>query len=479
MLFERLRLFALFCAPVLGFAASAVLEQEPASDEAVVGRELAARAGGETLGFDELDALLLDRHGRSQEGREALLHLLKSEVLASLEKSHRLQIAPARIEARWKELDEEARANGDAGGVEAMLRRSGVEPDVFRRFLRLSIVQETLARRALGIPEDRPVSGEQQEMWLEGVLAERGTEELDPARSNGLLLRSGDVEISRTEFGAHLRTQADAPDVRDACYQLLLLKKMQARLPDISSDAVGRAVDEEVERRKREAESDPRYKGLPFEQLLGAQGMSIDTLRRDPSVRIASLARLWVARHFDDTRLREVYLTERERYDSLFGEALELSALILRAGRVKNELVPRTFEEADTVLRSLAAEIRSRADFERLARTRSEDPDSRERAGLLGYLTRADPRVPAPMRAAAFAALDSGKFTPGATADDPRARLVGPVQTLVGSALIWIGDRRPAPTWDMMAVHVRSEQRREFVEQLLRPEEVETFLDVP
>lgn len=451
--------------------------QEAAATE--IGRDIAARAGRDALSWEELDALLLDRHGRSQQGRDALLHLLKSRMLERLERERGLAISPARVEERWKEIDREVRRSGDQGGVAAMLRKNRISPEFFRRFLRLSIVQETLARKALGIAEGQPISGEQQEMWLEGVLSERGIEELDPARSGGAILRCGDVEITRAEFGQHLRTQADAADVQDACYQLLLLKRMRARLADLTPEAIERGVQEEIERRRREAELDPRYAGISFEQLLGAQGMSLDTLRTDPSVRIAALARLWVERHFDAARLREVYLTERENYDRLFGEALELSVLLLRAGRFKNELVPRTFDEARTLLRDLAADVRNRADFERLVQARSEDPESRERSGLIGYATRGDPRVPAPLRAAAFAALDAGTFTPGALADDARARLVGPVQTPGGCVLLWIGDRRPAPVWDAMAVHVRAEQRREFVEGLLRPDQVVTFLDAP
>src|SRR5690606_2953121 len=186
---------------------------------------------------------------------------------------------------------------------------------------------------------------------------------------------------------------------------------------------------------------------LPYEQLLATQGMSLDTLRRDPTVHIAALARLWVERQYDAARLREVYLTEREHYDALYGEALDLSALVLPPGRFRNEFVPRTFEEAETVLRDLAREIRGRADFERLVELRTEDPESRERRGLLGYATRGDARIPAPLRGAAFAQFDTGAYTPGSPADDPRARLVGPVQIPGGCVLLWIGDRRPAPVW--------------------------------
>ncbi len=262
-----------------------------------VGHEIAARAGNDLLTWAELDALLLDRHGRSQTGREALLHILKSHVLEALERERKLSIDASQVEARWKELDRDLRRSGEAGGMEAMLRDSHVDPTVFRRFLRLSIVQETLARRALNIPPDKPVTGEQQEMWLEGLLSERGVLELDPEKSGGLLIRCGDVEISSEAFAEHLRTQAEAGEIRAACYELLLERRMRARLKDVTDEAVERAVGEEIDRRRREAQADPRYKGIGFEQLLGAQGLSLDSLRRDPALRIAALARIWVARH--------------------------------------------------------------------------------------------------------------------------------------------------------------------------------------
>jgi len=38
--------------------------------------------------------------------------------------------------------------------------------------------------------------------------------------------------------------------------------------------------------------------------------------------------------------------------------------------------------------------------------------------------------------------------------------------------LLWLGPRRPAPTWDVMARYVQLELRRHFIEEVLPRESV-------
>jgi len=45
--------------------------------------------------------------------------------------------------------------------------------------------------------------------------------------------------------------------------------------------------------------------------------------------------------------------------------------------------------------------------------------------------------------------------------------LVGPLRLANGSCLLWVGRRRPKPSWDVMSAYVRAELRRRFVEDVL------------
>lgn len=436
-----------------------------------------ARAGETTLNWEEVDRLLLDRHALSESGREALLHLIKSRLLDVLARETGLKVAESTIDERVTELERELRMDPRfPRGLADMLAGEGMSMATFRDFLRLAVVQETLARRALGIPSEQPITGEQQEMWLEGVIAERGLEELPDPWDDGVVCRLGEVTITRDEFLVHLRSRTDAADVRDGCYQLLLRKRILARMPDLSPAALKRAVEEEIRRRKNKVSADPRYQGVAYERLLAAQGIRVDAWTEDPSVQIAALARLWVERSFSADDMKRVYADEREYFDGLFGEAVESWIVFLNAVKFENDLQRRSFDEAHRQLQEAGEAIATRAEFQALAEQLSEDPASRGRKGLLGWVTREAPRHAAEVRAVVFGHLDGARFDPDGPPDDPK-RLVGPVRTPAGCMLLWLGRRRPAPAWETMIVHVHTELRRRFIEESLQRSAVETWLD--
>jgi hypothetical protein len=430
--------------------------------------EVAARAPEASLGWPELDELLVTRHALSEEGRAALKQLLRARLLDRLARESRFEVTPERLAARWEEIDAEVVAAGQADSLEAYLASQGVDQEVFREFLRLAIVQETLARRALGIPEGRAVNAEQQEMWLDQVMEQRGVEMPAPPWADGVAARCGDLAVSARDFTLFLRTQLDPDAVRDACYQLLLEARVRARMPDIAPQALEQAVEAELDRRRAEVAGDDRYKGLTYEQVLAAQGVRLESLRSDPSVVCAALAHLWVDRGHDEQGLREVYRSERAYFDGLYGEAREVRAVFLRAAVFTNPLNPRSFEEAEAELARLAQGVSSLPDFLRLVGEHSEDATSRDAEGRLGWVPRGDERVPQPIRRAAFS--DDGVQL-------GEGRLVGPLRLPGGVALLWIGARRPAPGWETMREAVRRELRRRFLEECLAREDMVTFLD--
>lgn len=428
----------------------------------------AARGEGVTLAWEDFDRLLVLRYAMSEDGREALKQLLKARLLDRLAQESKLEIGPAQVEARWQELDRDARAGGEPGGLAAALSAQGVDETVFREFLRLAIVQELLSRRALGLSEDRAVNAEQQEMWLDQVIVQRGSQTPPPPWPDGAAARCGDVTLSVRDYTLFLRTQLDPELLREACYQMLLERRARARMPDLAADALSAAVEAEIERRRAETAVDPRYQGLSYEQILSAQGVLLDGLREDPALVTAALAHLWVERTHGEDGLRRVYAGEREWFDGRFGEFREVCGIFLRGAVFKNQVNPRSLEEAETQLLGIERKIGQLEDFERLVLAHSEDPGSKDKGGLLGWVPKGDERVPEVIRQAAYS--DAGRAV-------GQGRLVGPVRLPGGAALLWIGATRPAPGWDVMRGEVHRELRRRFLEESLPRASVVTYLD--
>jgi len=449
-------------------AAQAAAQASGAPAAAQLPADVAASALDVSLSRAELDALILDRHGASEIGRQALNHLMRAKLLDRLAAESKLAVGPEAIQKKWTELEGELRRAGQAANLPEYLRANRVTEARFREFLRLGIVQETLARAALVVPANRPVNGEQQEMWLDQIVKQRGTLFVPPPYADGVAARCGDLEVRIPEFLEHLKQQLAEEDLRDDCFQALLARRARLRMPDLSDAGFARAIEQEIERRRVATENDPGLQGAKFEQVLASQGLTLEILRRDPAIAVATLSELWVERQFGEEGLKRVYAEERASFDARFGEARELRVLFLRGGLARNELNPRTFEDAEKELARLRAQVKNAAEFERLAKLRSEDGGTRERGGLLGFVNPGETAVPSELRTAVF----SGPR-------NEAEHCVGPVRLAnpSGAALVWVGALRPSPGWDEMRGRVHNELRRRFLDECLKQTDVVTFLD--
>jgi len=464
--FRQLCLSALVI--VVGLPVRALATQDASQFDAL-GTTLAAVGRGETVSFDELKDLLIWRFAQGQEGRSALREVLELSVLSALAEESQVSVPAKQFKARWNQLESELRASGEAGSMAEYLEANRVDIEVFRKYLELAIVHETLARRALGLQPDAAITAEQQSMWLEGEINARGFSEEAHPYSAGIVAHCGDLEITRDQLASQLVQKLSDEVLEEACYQVLLEKCVLARMPDLSPAGIAATVDAELGRRRIAAEANPKYKGLKYEALLGAQGLTLDSVRHDPAIRVAALSQLWLERSHTDADLRDVYEGDRAYFDGLFGEGVEVHILLLKAARYKNELNPRTFDDADSELKEMGATSKNVEDFMRLVRLHSEDPGSRENGGLVGVVTRSTPLVPEQIRNAAFSALDR-------TTDEVDGQVLGPVHVQGASALLCLGRRRRAPLWEGMKKYVETETRRRFLEERLLQSEVTTWL---
>src|SRR6185295_19179666 len=171
-------------------------------------------------------------------------------------------------------------------------------------------------------------------------------------------------------------------------------------------------------------------------------------------------SKLWVDRAYDAETLKRTYQEAREQYDNLFGEAIDVSLLSLNAGQFKNQFVSRTFAEAEAELKRLASGVKSLDDFQKAAKQGSEDAPTKESGGALGWVSAGSTGVFPEIRAQVKQRL-AAVPTPAQLAGEG---LIGQLRTSTGCVLLWLGPRRPAPTWDVMARYVQLELRRHFIE---------------
>lgn len=431
--------------------------------------EIVAQALDTTLSSEELEDILYIRRAASEDGRAALRHLAESKLLEQLARENRLAPDDAELEKRIRTFDQDIKRGGDAEGLAGHLKKARLSREEFKRYLTLGIVQETLTRRALGLADDKPVTADQQKIWIEEELARRGFQPFTPPWKDGVAARAADFQVTGAEFLAFLRQRLPAETLREDCYQLLLQKRMLARMPDLAPEKFQKAVAEELQRRRDEAKLDPKNRGIGLDQILAAQGIVVERLVDDPAVRISALSKLWVERSYDAETLKRTYQGERELFDGLHGPAHEVGFLFLRGAAFKNQLNPRTFEEAERELAGYASRARTREEFRELAKQISEDADTKAAGGEIGWVGPLTPKVPREVREEVVRRL--------ALPEGPAQGLAGPLRLANGACLVWIGRRRPVPSWEVMSGYVKAELRRRFVEDVLPRSAVVTVFE--
>jgi hypothetical protein len=391
-------------------------------------------------------------------------------VLDQLAQESKLTVTDAEVERRMQDLEQRMKAAGEAGGLKELVRKKGMSLDTFREF-RGALDRAGGARApGLGIPAGRTVPGDQQEMWLDQVMQSHGVDIKAANWDDGVVARCGDVRItvpsspstcaSRSRARSCART-ASSSCSRSACAPACRTSRpRRSRAPSTGSSRAARPSTRPT----------PSTRACPTSRSSVATGLDPQFLRRDPAVVIAALAQLWIERTWGADGLKQAYQAERAHFDGRYGDAFEVNVLFLRAAVFQNQLNPRTFDEAEKQLGLLRPQIKSKADFQRLASLQSEEPVSRARQGLVGWVAREDERVGPELAAEVFRRGGSGELR-------DQDRLIGPVRMQNGVALAWIGDRRSSIPWDEMAQRVQRELKKRLLDEALLETEVATFLD--
>ena len=207
-----------------------------------LGVELAAKGPGCAVTFEELDALLLVRHGRSPAGRDALDSLVQLRVVEALGEAEGVAVTTAELNARWRAFEDQVVQGGHAESLESYLAENQIQRSTFRQHLEIGLLHQKLARLALGLGPDDAITAEQQTTWLVGRIQELGRVDGEWPWKATPVARIGElVAIDRDAFALFLREQLPEDELRDAAYELLLEQRVLAKLPDLSDEALARA----------------------------------------------------------------------------------------------------------------------------------------------------------------------------------------------------------------------------------------------
>ena len=416
-----------------------------------------------TFDGGQIEADRFDRHlgadaRHQQSGAEALVHILRLQIVSIEAANLGLVAADEKIDERIAIATEQIEAAGMS--LEKLLVSRELEMQEFRELIGDSILHEQLVRHDLNLSIFAEVSPQQLEEWSNNKLNE--LLELSKEAPPGMALDAPPFRVSEQELGRVMRRTMSIEELQDRLEQMVLtvaLPKWAADNKAILSDDI---LNDEIEWRRKRVNENPAYGGATYDGLLEAKGMTVESVRQSDELRVAGYLRLLSEQVMPDSFFGDLSEELTLRYDNEHGETRNVGWILLRAADEKESPLDLDFDEAKEELLALRDRIKTTEDFADLAYDYSEDDRTRRRGGMLGWIHHYEKGVTTALAKAAFSIEGTGVYGPIKIVDE------NPFQPLSGMALILVKDILPRPSEEEFQDAIRRGTHRDLRQSFLQ-----------
>ena len=214
---------------------------------------------------------------RRSRGQQACEMMVDTTLARRAAKKQNLMPTEAEVRAFWEELQKQLRAAGQKPEDFAAVRNTSMAQ--WFEDIAVQIAQERLVRAELRMRPDEQVSGDMQKLWLQ---EERKKHKVvtDPDQlPQGTAARIDDDDLPIADLGSLLLRTSEDHERDDFVRRIVYLQSIEALARKDGVQLADADLDEAVKRRRVDAARDPRYRGIPFEQMIKAEGHTIASLR--------------------------------------------------------------------------------------------------------------------------------------------------------------------------------------------------------
>lgn len=400
------------------------------------GRFAATFTDGGSVSWDEFYLELARRHRGKQFGKQALEHLIEKRIVEIEAKSRSVVIPKAQIDAYIDQLRRQLKAQKLS--LEKHLEDRAMGKGEFRNYVQLSLIYDHLARADLGLSADAAVTPDKRKLWLsERKRLHEVTSDLAALPAGVVAIVAG-KQVPLYDLGRamarNLRDEERNAILRQMVAYRLLLREAAARKITVT-DADHEAA---LARKRENFAEDPNYKrlGVTLEKMLGAQGRSLDDLRKGEVFRAEVLVGILGHQRHPTASLRKDFANDSRTWLGRVGGSRETMRILI-GGAPR-----RTDDKARSLCTQLKQRVRDAKHFKEVARRVSEDTASKARGGNLGYLHRNEEGVAEEVLAAAFL-LEKGEVSePIRTKEGWNLLLVNRVLPPPRGKQLWVAMRR-------------------------------------
>ena len=417
----------------------------PVAEAARPSDEARFELNGEKIDEQTFHAFVGAEYRDSRDASAIFQSLYRERVIEAEARRLGVDVAPAEIDQRLSGIERQTVVeSGGAKDLDAVLAETGVSRREFRLVLERSLLLEKIARHGYGNP-DGEVSDAKVTLWLQDRMKRAVIE--TRRLPSGVVARVDGEPITVAEFGRRYATQFPAGSERLRRLETECLRaeiaRQAAQREGIEIDRP--AVDAAVAERERALRARPGFGDTTLDEFLQKTGSSVAVLREKPSfLTQLRLDRLVTEVHHPGPELYFFYRSRIEEFDRLYGETVDLSVILLKAGEpgaTQAGFAPRRVEDASAELSALRRRIeQGRHVFASIAQTRSDHPTA-QAGGAIGWVGAAHEEF-GPLASVALEA-------------DEDASLLGPIRHGEGVWLIEIHGRRPPPRYAGMIREIR------------------------
>ena len=393
---------------------------------------------------------------RQQRGQQACEVMVDTTLARTAAKKQNLMPTEAEVRAFWSELQKQLRAAGQKPEDFAAVRNTSMAQ--WFEDLAVQIAQERLVRAELGMRPDEKVSGDMQKLWLQEERKKHRVVTDPDQLPPGTAARIDADDLSIADLGSLLLRTSEDHERDEFVRKIVYLQSLETLARREGVQLTDADLDEAVKRRRYDAARDPRYRGIPFEQMIKSQGFTIAALRELRVFRAQVLLDKIAQRRFPTADLLAELERNRAGVLELVGPRRRLGIVFVRALDVANALVPLDFAAATKHLEGVRQRL-AKETFATVAKIESHDPASKMNGGDAGWHRRRSDKLPEPVLAAAFA-LASGDCSAPVRAED-------------GCYLVKVLEVEPMPTDDFLVGELREYRAQQLSKKLLEDADIQ------
>ena len=344
---------------------------------------------GQRVTMDEFCNELASQHLRPAANGGPILQALVDSYLISRELTrYGLSVTSEELDQQIENIDQQLRKASPSSTLEESLKRNNVSLAVFKQKYRMVVGLDKLVRRSKGnnLPAGRPITKRHRDGWLKDR-RDSAKIVMPPAKLPvGVVATVDGHRITTRDFAKDfLLTVEDAEAVRiieNIMQEKLILRMLASRKMKLTETDLLL----EWNYRKKRFTSNPRYKGIPYDDIVKQQtGLDPASLRSSLGFRVNAAVGVMSKHWFTPVQLKESYAKHLTRY----GPRLSISHILLEGS--EDEFRQKTGTPTLTAAKKSAEHVLGLLEdgtrFDELARVWSADTATKKSGGVLPTFT--------------------------------------------------------------------------------------------